>query len=214
MSAEEVWRRRSDEQLLEAARRLEEYTDEGRRVIETELLRRGLIKRDQGMHVYVVNIPGEGMRDIVSVLPATIVFAQGLVPQAIVGKLLKSTAEGGTIVQANFARNKEFVDFLHEIIARNGPDLPGLTAEGKRLGNGRVYVLDGRTPTPQGNVPSHDIIGSFRVEAGVVVRDSYERNPNHVILSDDGFPVLDPMVHRQLMAELTARAAADGTKPA
>ena len=48
-------------------------------MIEAELLRRGLIKRDQGMHIYVANIPGEGMRDIVSVLPETIVFAKGLV---------------------------------------------------------------------------------------------------------------------------------------
>jgi hypothetical protein len=40
--AEEIWRRRSDEQLLEAARHLDEYTEEGRSAIRAELLRRGL----------------------------------------------------------------------------------------------------------------------------------------------------------------------------
>ena len=40
--AEEIWRRRSDEQLLEAAQGLDEYTDEGRRAIRAELLRRGI----------------------------------------------------------------------------------------------------------------------------------------------------------------------------
>ena len=39
---DEAWRRRSDERLIEAAGRLEEYTDEGRRVIQAELERRGL----------------------------------------------------------------------------------------------------------------------------------------------------------------------------
>jgi uncharacterized RDD family membrane protein YckC len=40
--AEEIWRRRSDEQILEAAQALDEYTDEGRSVIQAELLRRGI----------------------------------------------------------------------------------------------------------------------------------------------------------------------------
>jgi uncharacterized RDD family membrane protein YckC len=37
-----VWGRRSNDDLVEAARHLDEYTDEGHRVIRAELLRRGL----------------------------------------------------------------------------------------------------------------------------------------------------------------------------
>jgi len=159
-------------------------------------------------------IPGEGMQHIVSVLPEEMVFVQGLIPQAVVGKLLKPAAEGGTLTPGNFARNKEFVDFLHEIIARFGPDLPGLIGEAKRLGSGRVYVIDGRTRTPQGDVPPHDIIGAFRVEGGVVVRGSYERNPNHVILSDLGFPILDPALYERLLAELATRMSPHKEGPA
>ena len=48
MSVEEVWRRRSDDELVEAAQRLEEYTDEGRKVIQAELLRRGISGLAQG----------------------------------------------------------------------------------------------------------------------------------------------------------------------
>jgi hypothetical protein len=40
--AEEIWRGRSDEQLVEAARHLDEYTEDGRSVIRADLLRRGL----------------------------------------------------------------------------------------------------------------------------------------------------------------------------
>lgn len=40
--AEEIWRGRTDEQLLEAARLLDDYTEEGRSVIRAELIRRGM----------------------------------------------------------------------------------------------------------------------------------------------------------------------------
>ena len=37
-----AWRRRSDQEILEAANHLDQYTDEGHRVIRAELLRRGI----------------------------------------------------------------------------------------------------------------------------------------------------------------------------
>jgi Zn-dependent protease with chaperone function len=40
MSADEVWRRKTDDELLAAVERLEEYTEEGQRVIRAELERR------------------------------------------------------------------------------------------------------------------------------------------------------------------------------
>lgn len=40
--AEEIWRTKTDEQVLEASRQLADYTEEGERFIRTELLRRGL----------------------------------------------------------------------------------------------------------------------------------------------------------------------------
>jgi len=40
MTSEQIWRRKSDEELLEASTRLDEYTVEGQRVIVAELQRR------------------------------------------------------------------------------------------------------------------------------------------------------------------------------
>src|SRR5690349_632945 len=40
--AEEVWQRKSDEEILEASARLEEYTDQGREIILAEAANRGL----------------------------------------------------------------------------------------------------------------------------------------------------------------------------
>ena len=42
MDAEEIWREKSDEDLVEAGERLSEFTPEGERIIRAELHRRGL----------------------------------------------------------------------------------------------------------------------------------------------------------------------------
>jgi hypothetical protein len=169
---------------------------------------------DLGIHVYVARIPGEGMQEIVSLLSEDAVFAHGLVPQAVIGKLLRRSDEGGALTPANFAVNTSFVDFLHDVIGRRGADHPDLMAEARRLGSGRVYVIDGRTPTPQGDVPPTDILGAFRVEAGAVEPGSYERNPNHRVLSDNGFFRLEPALQEQLLVELTTLSVGEVADPA
>jgi hypothetical protein len=40
--AEQIWRAKSDDEILEAAQDLSEYTDDGERIIRAELRRRGL----------------------------------------------------------------------------------------------------------------------------------------------------------------------------
>ncbi len=42
MSAEDIWRQKPDEALVEAGRRLSEFTAEGEQIIRAELRRRGL----------------------------------------------------------------------------------------------------------------------------------------------------------------------------
>ena len=44
--SEEIWRAKSDDELLEAREDLSEYTEEGERIIRAELQRRGLPKPD------------------------------------------------------------------------------------------------------------------------------------------------------------------------
>lgn len=44
--SEEIWRAKSDDELLEASEDLSEYTEEGERIIRTELQRRGLPEPD------------------------------------------------------------------------------------------------------------------------------------------------------------------------
>jgi hypothetical protein len=114
--------------------------------------------------VYSVNLPQEGLQDIVGILPESVVFQRGLPREAVVGKLRKRAIDGGTVSPDNFARNTVFVEFLHQVI------------------------------------------GAFTVEAGVIVGGSYTRNPNHSILSANGFFRLEPSLHQILVREISALA--------
>src|SRR5262245_11192596 len=115
----------------------------------------------------------EGPKDYITCLNHEHVFQHGLPAEAIVGVLLRPLEAGEAITPGVFARNRTFVEFLHSVIARRGPTLPGLIAEAKRQGEGWVYVIDQRTPTPHDAVPPEDIIGAFKIENGQVVPGSY-----------------------------------------
>jgi hypothetical protein len=107
----------------------------------------------------------------------------GLPPEIVVGVLRGPVESVEAITPAVFARNRVFVDFMHSVIARRGPELPGLVAAARRQGDGWVYIIDQRTPTPQGAVPPEDIVGAFEVKGGQVVPGSYRPSSNHMILS-------------------------------
>jgi hypothetical protein len=144
----------------------------------------------------------EGVRDYVTCVPEQTVFERGLSPEAIIGVLLQPVDRVSSITPAIFARNRVFVDFLHAVIARRAPNLPGLISEARRQENGWVYVIDQRTRTPQGQVLPEDIIGAFEVQGGQLVLNSYQPSAKHQILSADGFFCLGAELQACLLEEL------------
>jgi hypothetical protein len=161
------------------------------------------------LYVCKVDTP-EGVKEYVTLLPPDLAFSRGLAPEAIVGVLSHTLGAEERITPEIFARNPIFVQFLHETLARHAPNQPSFRAEARRLGNGWVYIIDGRTRTPGGAVPPEDIIGSLEVKQGEVVPESYRASPKHRILSRDGFFRLDPELHRCLLEELAARRSSPG----
>lgn len=160
-----------------------------------------------GLPINVCRVPGpDGDTDYVTCLPRETVFARGLPAEAVLGVLLVPPVVGEPITPAGFARNRAFVDFLHDVIARRGPHDPDLAAAARRQGDGWVYVLDRRTRDPNGHVPPEDILGVFAVKVGEIVADSYRANPNHMILSADGFVRLGLALQACLLEELATRA--------
>lgn len=144
----------------------------------------------------------EGSKQYVTCLSQEVVFQHGLPGEAIIGVLQRQLGPGEAITPEVFARNRAFVEFLHSVIARRDPELPGLQADAKRQGDGWVYVIDQRTPTPQGAVPPEDIFGAFSVKNGQVVPGSYQASHKHLILSPRGFFDLGEELQACLLEEL------------
>jgi hypothetical protein len=146
----------------------------------------------------------EGETDYVTCLRHEHVFANGLPSEAIIGVLLRPLGSVEAITPEVFSPNRVFVDFMHGVIARRGPQLQGLIAEASRQGNGLVVVVDQRTRNQEGRIPPDDIIGVFEVKNGQVAPGSYTPSPNHVRLSPDGFFQLDAELQMCLLEELSA----------
>jgi hypothetical protein len=172
------------------------------------LAARGASMKDPTTEVAVyacrVDTP-DGTKDYLTLLPPDVVSSQGLAPVAIVGVLLRSLQPEESTTPQVFARNRIFVDFMHDVIARCAPQQLGCQAEARRLGEGWIYIVDQRTPTPQGPVPPEDIIGAIQVKGGTVVLGSYRASDKHMILSSRGFFQLDPELRECLLRELAAR---------
>jgi hypothetical protein len=118
-------------------------------------------------------------------------------PQAILGKLV----DGPDFFDAgHFAPNPRFIDFLHDVINRHATNCPTLLAEARRQQEGNLFIIDGRTPTPAGNLPPQDIIGAVEIHAGAVT--GYQRNPNYRLFTTSGLMILDSWFQSRLLEEI------------
>src|SRR5438094_136959 len=100
----------------------------------------------------------EGATDYVTCLPQQRVFTHALPSEGILGVLVHPLKKGENITTQNFAANDVFIDFMQGIISRRGPWMADLIAAARAVGNGPLYVIDRRTKTPEGKVPS-DVFG-------------------------------------------------------
>jgi len=128
----------------------------------------------------------DGLVDVVTLLPPEVFSKWGVANETIVGFCTKLVAEGTHIDAATFRPNKAFVDLLHDVIKTNAPEVPEFQTAARRQDAGWACILDARTRTPAGEVPAHDIIGSFEVRDGAIVPNSYSANRNHLLFSSDG----------------------------
>jgi hypothetical protein len=127
--------------------------------------------------------------------------------ELLVGVILRPREKpSDPITPDNFGANKGFVDFLHRIIERDGPNTEHLILNAESVAEGTLYVIDGRAPTPEPDqewvVSSEDVLGEFDVKGGEIVPDSYRRNSNHRLLSSRGFFQLEDELAECLLAEL------------
>lgn len=159
------------------------------------------VPMDDRVHVFEV-VVADQPASVVSFLPKEHVFAKGLAGPAIIGSLRKRVSDGGEVEADNLVVNPEFVTLLHRVIATHAPTDPSFQRAAREQGEGWIYVIDRRTPTPGGHVPAEDIIGSFEVREGVATTDSYQPFKSHRLLSERGLFQLDRFLHPKLMEAL------------
>jgi hypothetical protein len=153
------------------------------------------------LHVYEAVIEGRAV-SAVSLLSSEHVARHGLAHEAILGSLRVSPQHGGEITPANFVANPQFVDFLQEFLGRVAPTDPALARAARAQGDGWVYLLDRRTPTPMGDVPAEDIFGGFEVRGGELVAGSWHPMDSHRLVTERGVFRLDRFLAPRLLEAL------------
>lgn len=141
-----------------------------------------------------------------TVAPPADIEQRGASADTIVGTLKSLPESFATMSPDTFVPNERFVRLLHEVIGSRGPEQPGLQYEAARIGQGHVFIIDQRGPTPSGRVPPEDILGYFTVADGIIITDSYRSNANYRVLTERGLMRLHSELHAALVAELRARS--------
>ena len=157
---------------------------------------------DSGRQVFRYQVDfGGGERNVVSLLEPEWVSQHGLHPDAVIA-VLPAGAVSDTITPADVRENGPLLRLLSRVIFENASQYGLLQREAEVQGNGYVYLLDGRTPTPGGRVPPEDIIGAFEVREGALVTGSYQHNPRHRLFTTAGWFRLPSEIENALQARL------------
>ncbi|MCA9212404.1 MAG: hypothetical protein KDB27_05030 [Planctomycetales bacterium] len=153
-------------------------------------------ERRSDILMYVISDNGRE-RTLLSLMPLDDGFERGIPSEAILGEL----AEGAVAVsEACFTPNVAFIKFMHESIATHVQSCPSLIDRAKRLGAGKLPLLDGRVPDGQKQVNAADVIGLLDVEAERIVR--YTANMQHKIVYDDQVMKLEPFLLERLIGDI------------
>ena len=155
----------------------------------------------------LLHVPSLPQRCLAVVAPDGQPPKRDIQPAEIVGHF--ACVDGKPLLTpASFSPGQPFTDFLHQSIARRAPTLANYVASAHAQGGGYLYVIDGRTPTPQGNVPLEDIICNFRVEAGQISPAGYTKGPQHRLYTERGFFQLEPALLAALLEDLVSLGGA------
>jgi hypothetical protein len=168
--------------------------------------------------VYVQADLPQGMRHLVTCCAAERLSRRERLPsELIMGILLEPTEDFTSGVKPdNFAVNSAFVHFLHQVIVECGPLTEKMQMDAGAIDDGKLYVIDERSPRPKPGEPwdvwEEDLIGEFDVKDGSIVKGSYRRNPAYRVLSSigQGFIQLEEELMGLLVSEFNGLPEPDG----
>ena len=136
-------------------------------------------------------------RTLLSLMPLDEGFERGIPSEAILGEL-NDIAAG--LSEENFTPNVAFIKFMHESLATHVRSCPSLIDRARRLGNGQLPLLDGRTPANQKQVNAADVLGLLQVENERIVR--YTACMQHKLVHEEEVVVFEPFLYERLLGDL------------
>lgn len=105
------------------------------------------------------------------------------------------------VMHAGMERNRRRQAAGPDVLPRTAFSRGGLVLQGaRRQRDGYVYIVDARTPTPSGKVPTADGIGAVQIEGGKPI--AYHANPHYEPYGRNGLMRLDPWLEARFMEEV------------
>ena len=135
------------------------------------------------LNIVETTVGGE-VKNYGTFLPHSVVIEHGLIGEVIVGEF-KLQETGELNIENGFIANSLFKETIFSFIKKLMASDPNLINAAKEQKEGWVYIIDQRTPDPQGEVPPQDIIGAFEVVKANL--GEFSPNKNYSIKSHNGF---------------------------
>lgn len=137
------------------------------------------------------------------------IFKYGLSANVIVGEVQKLDS-GEVDFENSFVENTLFKKSIFDFLEKEIVNDPQLIESARQQDEGWVYILDQRTPTPDGEVPPYDIVGAFEVKEGVL--EGFSANQNYQLKSENGFTDLGGRLNIKFNDYLKKLSKDEGTE--
>jgi hypothetical protein len=119
----------------------------------------------------------------------------GLPGRAVVGRLQDPDGE---LEAGNFLRNLAFLEALHIAIVAHLPTTRAWIDGARKQGAGRMYVSFARGAS-EGKIIAEDLAGSFDVQNGDIVENSYRPEEQFDVFTERGLIVMGEDLRKKLI---------------
>ena len=157
-------------------------------------------------HVYDIEMHGV-VTYYHSFVASDLILKYGLKGCVISGKVEKSEQNG---IEDHFIANTEFKETVFKFVDSVMRQDPNLVQAAENQIDGNVYIIDQRTPDPNGRVEMFDILGAFEVENKTL--GAFKKNANYQIKSVNGFIDFGPRNNAKFNAYLEGLLLSDETR--
>lgn len=123
------------------------------------------------------------LRFFLTLIPQELVSLRGLPSDLVVGSY-SNISNTKLEPHKNFKENIKFRDTLLNFINTVLAFQDDIISQAKVNDSGWIYLIDQRTPTPLGDVPSEDVIGGFEVLNGNILK--FHENKKYALVSKEG----------------------------